>query len=79
MHHWTNGGGEQQITKDIQTALRMAAEIEAGATVLNGQGNYRHTEQGFGGVKMTGFSREGVSATLEEFSRVKHFVLRNAF
>lgn len=67
------------ITKDIQTALRMAAEIEAGATVLNGQGNYRHTEQGFGGVKMTGFSREGVSATLEEFSRVKHFVLRNAF
>lgn len=65
------------ITKDMQKAFQMAADIEAGAVVINGQGNYRHTEQGFGGVKMTGHSREGVSATLEEYSRVKHFILRN--
>ena len=65
------------ITKDIQKAIQMAADVEAGAVVINGQGNYRHTEQGFGGVKMTGHSREGVSATLEEYSRVKHFILRN--
>lgn len=65
------------ITKDMQRAVWMGARIEAGAVVLNGQGNYRHTEQGFGGVKMTGHSREGVSATLEEYSRVKHFVMRN--
>ena len=55
----------------------MAGKIEAGAVVLNGQGNYRHTEQGFGGVKMTGHSREGVSATLEEYSRVKHYIMRS--
>lgn len=65
------------ITKDIPKALQMAEQIEAGAVVLNGQGNYRHTEQGFGGVKMTGHSREGVSATLEEYSRVKHYILRS--
>ncbi len=67
------------ITKDLQKAMEMGAHIEAGAVVLNGQGNYRHTEQGFGGVKMTGHSREGVSATLEEFSRVKHYIVRKAF
>lgn len=67
------------ITKDTEKAIWMGARIEAGTVVLNGQGNYRHTEQGFGGVKMTGHSREGVSATLEEYSRVKHFVLRSVF
>lgn len=65
------------ITNNIQKALQMGQCIEAGAVVLNGQGNYRHTEQGFGGVKMTGHSREGVSATLEEYSRVKHYIMRN--
>ncbi len=65
------------ITKNIPKAVWMAGKIEAGAVVLNGQGNYRHTEQGFGGVKMTGHSREGVSATLEEYSRVKHYIMRS--
>ena len=36
------------ITKDTQRALWMGARIEAGAVVLNGQGNYRHTEQEIG-------------------------------
>lgn len=67
------------ITEDLKKAISMAGQLEAGCTVLNGQGNYRHTEQGFGGVKMTGHSREGASATLEEFSKVKHFVIRSAF
>lgn len=64
------------ITKDTKKAMQMGARIEAGAVVLNGQCSYRHMEQGFGGYKMTGHAREGVSSTLEEHSKTKHFIMK---
>jgi succinate-semialdehyde dehydrogenase/glutarate-semialdehyde dehydrogenase len=47
--------------------------------VINGTGNYRHTDMAFGGTKMTGIGREGVQYTLEEMSNVKSYILKNIF
>lgn len=67
------------FTKDITYAMSIAPKIEAGAVVLNGSSLYRHMEQGFGGYKMTGLGREGVGCSLEEFSQVKNYVIKNVF
>ncbi len=67
------------ITRDLKRAMRIAPRIQAGSIVLNGHSNYRHMEQAFGGYKMTGLGREGISSTLEEFTQVKNFIIQNVF
>ncbi|MDR1044098.1 MAG: aldehyde dehydrogenase family protein [Candidatus Adiutrix sp.] len=67
------------ITKDVVRSMRLASQLKCGCVVLNGQGNYRHIEQPFGGYKMTGIGREGISYTLEEFSQLKTMVMRRVF
>ena len=67
------------ITKDTIRSMRMASKIKAGAVVVNGQSSYRHMEQAFGGYKMTGLGREGVSTTLEEHSQLKSFIIKGVF
>lgn len=65
------------ITKDINKAIRVAAKLECGGVVINQSGNYRHLDQPFGGRKMSGIGREGVSVTLDEMTQVKSYILRN--
>ncbi len=67
------------ITRDTIRSIRLAAKIKAGCVVLNGQGNYRHMDQPFGGYKMTGLGREGITHTLEEYSQEKAYVIRRVF
>jgi succinate-semialdehyde dehydrogenase/glutarate-semialdehyde dehydrogenase len=67
------------VTKNTKTAINIASKIEVGNVVINGTGNYRHTDMAFGGVKMTGIGREGVQYTLEEMSNVKSYILKNIF
>ena len=71
-----NGG---VVTRDIARGMRVIAQMECGTTVINGSGNYRHKDHAFGGYKMTGYGREGISATLEEMSQVKTCFLRKVF
>ncbi|MCI2061547.1 MAG: aldehyde dehydrogenase family protein [Eubacteriaceae bacterium] len=79
LNNCSNGLSSGIITKDLKQAMRMAAEIKSGACVLNGQSSYRHMEQPFGGYKMTGIGREGVSATLEEHSQIKSYIVKGVF
>ncbi|MDR1360537.1 MAG: aldehyde dehydrogenase family protein [Deltaproteobacteria bacterium] len=67
------------ITRDVVRSMGMASKIKAGCVTVNGQGNYRHVEQPFGGYKMTGIGREGVSQTLLEYSQEKSYVVRRVF
>ena len=67
------------LTHDLKRALRMAPKIQAGSVVLNGCSSYRHMDQAFGGYKMSGIGREGISATLEEYSQVKNYIIQGAF
>ena len=41
--------------------------------------NNRHQDHAFGGYKMSGYGREGISATLEELSQVKTIFLKNVW
>lgn len=68
-----NGG---IMTHDISKALKTAYRIECGSVVLNGTGRYRHPDIAFGGYKMSGIGREGVSATLEELTQVKTIIMK---
>ena len=68
-----NGG---IITNDINKAMRIADKLECGEVVLNGSGRYRHPDIAFGGYKMSGLGREGVSTTLEELTQIKTIVMK---
>lgn len=68
-----NGG---IMTRDISKALKIANKLECGGVVINGTGRYRHPDIAFGGYKMSGLGREGVSATLEELTQVKTIILK---
>lgn len=59
------------ITSDMQTALKVANRVQAGACIINGSGNYRLAHQPFGGYKLSGVGREGAVCTLEEMTRQK--------
>ena len=59
------------ITEDIRTAMWVANNVQAGACIINGSGNYRLAHQPFGGYKLSGIGREGAVSTLEEMTRQK--------
>jgi acyl-CoA reductase-like NAD-dependent aldehyde dehydrogenase len=65
------------MSKSVERAMRVAADLQCGAVVINGSGNYRHIEQPFGGYKMSGVGREGISGTLAEMTQEKTYVLKN--
>lgn len=67
------------ITKDLPRALKVAELLQAGTVVVNGAGSYRHMDLPFGGYKMSGLGREGISTTLEEFSQEKSYVIKKIF
>ncbi|MCB6992135.1 aldehyde dehydrogenase family protein [bacterium 210820-DFI.6.37] len=67
------------LSSDIVKAFQMADQIQASGVVVNGHGTYRSNEQGFGGCKATGLGNEGVGYSLEEYSRVKTYILKEAF
>lgn len=67
------------MTADIILATNIASKLQCGSVVINGSGNYRHMDMPFGGFKMTGIGREGVSATLEEYSQEKSYIIKQVF
>lgn len=64
------------MTKDINTAMKIATSMECGGVVINGAGRYRTADFPFGGYKMSGLGREGASTSLEEMSQIKAIVLK---
>jgi len=66
------------ISKDTNKALKVAYQLECGGAVVNGAGCYRTMEMPFGGYKMSGLGREGISHTLDEMSQIKTIILKGA-
>jgi succinate-semialdehyde dehydrogenase/glutarate-semialdehyde dehydrogenase len=64
------------LTQDTARSFRVAARLEAGTVVQNGSCVYRHLDQPFGGVKMSGVGREGIGISPEEYSQVKTHVIK---
>jgi acyl-CoA reductase-like NAD-dependent aldehyde dehydrogenase len=67
------------LSSDTVKAFNVATKIQASAVVVNGNSTYRHNEQPFGGCKASGLGYEGVSSSLEEYSRLKTYILKGAF
>ena len=64
------------LTQNMKTALKVAVSMQAGTCVINGCGNYRSAHLAFGGYKMTGLGREGVTQTLEEYTQTKNIAFK---
>ena len=69
------GGGV--FSRDIRTCMKAAKQLKTGHVAINGSGNFRAAERPFGGGKrMSGNSRESLSAVMEEVTQSKSIVLR---
>lgn len=62
---------------DIGRALRMSHKLETGNVVINGCGFIRSKEMPYGGHKKSGIGNEGISITMEEFTRPKVIILKD--
>lgn len=65
------------FSRDTGRALRMAKRLEAGLVAINGSGLYKPAAIAFGGYKMSGIGREGLTAMAQEFTQVKTIAMRN--
>jgi len=67
------------LTHDFKKAMKFALQVDAGACVVGGNGNYRLTQQPFNGHKMSGVGSEGTMYTLQEMVKVKTVVLKSVY
>ena len=73
------GLGASVFTRDMKKAFRFMRELQAGMVVINGNSFYRSILTPFGGTKMSGLGREGLSVTLDEVTQIKTMVFKNIF
>ena len=65
------------FTKDIEKAFRAFNEIEVGGVIINDVPTFRVDHMPYGGVKDSGFGREGVKYALEEMTELKIMVINH--
>lgn len=58
-------------TADIRAAMRAADELEVGGVMINDFPTFRVDNMPYGGVKESGFGREGVKYAVEEMTELK--------
>ncbi len=66
------------MSGNVRTEMKVASQLQCGGVVTNGSGLYRTPTMPFGGYKMSGAAREGISATLEEMTQSKAYVIKGA-
>lgn len=59
------------FTNDINTALKVAYQLECGGVMINDSTDYRLDSMPFGGVKNSGLGREGIKFSLQEMTEPK--------
>lgn len=59
------------FTKDYNLINQAFSEIEAGGIVLNDSSSFRADPQPYGGLKLSGFGKEGIRWTIEEMTDIK--------
>jgi acyl-CoA reductase-like NAD-dependent aldehyde dehydrogenase len=63
------------FTRDLGRSLQAFEEIEAGAIILNDAPNFRVDPMPYGGIKESGFGREGLRYAIEEMTELRLLVL----
>jgi acyl-CoA reductase-like NAD-dependent aldehyde dehydrogenase len=64
------------FTRDIQRAFRAYRALEVGGVIINDYPTFRVDNIPYGGVKHSGFGREGVKYAMEEMTELKHMTIR---
>ena len=63
------------FTKNIDHALYAYNELDVGGVVINDMPSFRVDSMPYGGVKDSGFGREGIRYSMEEMTELKLLVL----
>jgi acyl-CoA reductase-like NAD-dependent aldehyde dehydrogenase len=58
-------------TRDIQAAMRAAEQLEVGGVMINDFPTFRVDHMPYGGVKESGFGREGIKYAIEGMTELK--------
>ncbi|MFJ3389092.1 MULTISPECIES: aldehyde dehydrogenase family protein [unclassified Lysinibacillus] len=66
-------------TNVLPDALRAADEIQAGAVIINDIPTFRVDNMPYGGVKMSGYGREGIKWAIEEMTDMKFITMKKSF
>jgi acyl-CoA reductase-like NAD-dependent aldehyde dehydrogenase len=64
------------FTTDLRVAERAFREIEVGGVIVNDYPTLRFDNMPYGGVKQSGFGREGVRYAMEEMTELKAMLVR---
>jgi acyl-CoA reductase-like NAD-dependent aldehyde dehydrogenase len=65
------------FTNDLKSAFRFIDEFDVGSLWVNEASRFRLDSYPFGGVKRSGFGREGVRYAIEELSQLKFIGIRS--
>ncbi len=63
-------------TRDLQLALRAHERLEVGAVLINQTPTFRVENMPYGGVKDSGFGREGIRYAMEEMTEPRALIIR---
>jgi acyl-CoA reductase-like NAD-dependent aldehyde dehydrogenase len=63
------------FTRDLDTAMRAFASIDAGSIIVNEAPFFRAVQQPYGGARDSGYGREGVGFAMEEMSEPRLLVM----
>lgn len=63
-------------TSDIHAAMRAAEELEVGGVMINDIPTFRVDNMPYGGVKESGFGREGIKYAVEELTELKLIAIK---
>lgn len=63
-------------TDDITTAMRAVEELEVGGVMINDFPSFRVDNMPYGGVKESGFGREGIKYAVEEMTELKFIAIK---
>lgn len=64
------------FTRDLDFALAAFKKLEVGAVLINEVSNWRMDPMPYGGVKDSGFGREGIQSSIEEMTEPRLLILR---
>jgi glyceraldehyde-3-phosphate dehydrogenase (NADP+) len=65
------------FTKTIDHAFYAFNELEVGGVIINDVPSFRVDHMPYGGVKDSGFGREGVRFAMEEMTEIRLMVMNN--
>ena len=66
-------------TNVLTDAMRAVEELEAGAIIINDIPTFRTDNMPYGGVKMSGYGKEGIKYALQEMTELKFITIKTSF